>query len=723
MLCNRHARATCVTLLLLLSSGALFAQGQSADNHGRSYGIGQPNTIQDLPPGQLRKDLEGLPAKARGKALGWLQGFSFPTEDVKSLKVNADGAIYYADPVESYIAGLTTGESVATSTTMDETQVFQLHSRPGASNVVFLDFDGHTIPASSGWTLTELVALPFDPSGNDLPATEANFTQDELNRIAEIWHRISEDFASFNIDVTTEDPVEFTATTGRLLFTHDTDANGVAMPSQGVGGVAFINMFGRENFVSYYSPTFVYYTNLSSDDYGMPTLNAEAGSHEFGHNLGLSHDGTSNGLAYYEGHGNGLVSWAPIMGRPFYANVTHWSQGEYPNANNTQDDLAIIAGKIGWIGDDHGDSAAQASPLRVEPNGDILVSSPELDPDNILTENKGTINDRADVDWFYIDVGSAGSVSLSATPAWHSFTRNDKRGANLDIELSLFDANLVLLAIGEPDHDTNATVTFTAIPGRYYVQIQGVGNDTNSSYGDYASMGMYFLEGSIPVGAGDDNPPSPLTMSWQSAPQTTGAFSISMTAIEATDESAGVEYYFSCVTGGNGCSNSGWQTSRTWSPGGLDANTFYSFTVKARDAFGNENSSSPVMGDTTDEAPPPPAENYVPIAVATYTPTPAVITKGKTVSVKLSASGSMDPDGVIDTWEWQDSNGSTLSTSLSFDKKLQTGTHNFRLTVTDNDGASNSVNVSVSVTKGGDDGGGGGGGGGKKCNPRKQVCN
>ena len=73
ILCNRYVRTICVTLLLLLSSGAVIAQGQSGDDHGRSYGIGQPKTIQDLPPGQLRKDLEGLPAKAKGKALGWLQ--------------------------------------------------------------------------------------------------------------------------------------------------------------------------------------------------------------------------------------------------------------------------------------------------------------------------------------------------------------------------------------------------------------------------------------------------------------------------------------------------------------------------------------------------------------------------------------------------------------------------------------------------------------------------
>ena len=71
--------------------------GQSGENHGRFFGKGHPKSIQDLPPGQLRKTLEGLPANARGKALGWLQGFSFPAEDVKNLRASGDGSIHYAD--------------------------------------------------------------------------------------------------------------------------------------------------------------------------------------------------------------------------------------------------------------------------------------------------------------------------------------------------------------------------------------------------------------------------------------------------------------------------------------------------------------------------------------------------------------------------------------------------------------------------------------------------
>ena len=41
ILLNRYVPAIGVTLLMLLSSAAVFAQGQSGDDHGRSYGIGQ----------------------------------------------------------------------------------------------------------------------------------------------------------------------------------------------------------------------------------------------------------------------------------------------------------------------------------------------------------------------------------------------------------------------------------------------------------------------------------------------------------------------------------------------------------------------------------------------------------------------------------------------------------------------------------------------------------
>ena len=690
---NRSMPIVWVSLFLFLSCEAVLAQGQSAGSHDHSFGVGHPKNTLDLPPGQLRNSLEGLPASARGKALEWLQKFSFPAEDIKSLRVNSEGDVHYADTFLPDQAAA--NREASPSSPISAEQAFLLHSRPGASNVVYLDFDGHVIEGTA-WSSNALVALPFDPSENDSPATTANFTEDELNRIHEIWHRMSEDFTAFDIDVTTEEPAVFTSTTGHVLFTHTHDASGHAMPSNGSTGVAYVNVFGNSNY-SYYSPALVYYNNLSLSSHGVPSYNAETGSHEFGHNIGLSHDGVIGGSNYYEGHGSGLVSWAPIMGNSFYNNITQWSKGEYPDASNTQDDLVIIASELGYSGDDHGDSAAQATALVVQANGDILVSSPELDPDNVLTENKGIIDDRSDVDWFYLDVAGSGALNITAVPAWHSFTQNERRGVNLDIELVLFDSSLALLDVGEPGDNTNATVAATVTAGRYYLQVNGADNHTDSDYSDYASMGMFFLEGSVPAGSVDNTPPSPATMSWHAPPLATGPSTISMTAVEATDDSGSVEYYFACVAGGSGCTDSGWQSSRSHTASGLSADMFYSYTVKARDATGNQNNSSSSMGDTTDA---PPA-NQAPVAVASYSPEPAVINKGKTVNVTLNGSGSSDPDGTIVAWSWEKVNGTIVSESAAFTVKLKEGDHAYTLTVTDDKGTTDSTNLSVSVTKSG----------------------
>ncbi len=675
------------------------------NSHARFFGLGHPKTILDLPPGQLRDKLRSLPTNAKGKALGWLQGISFPAEDVRNLRVSNDGSIHYADIFlpNAESADASTGESETLDGAASADQVFRLHSRPGASNVVFLDFDGHAIEGVA-WNTdgNVLIALPFDPSNNDSPSTVANFTQLELDRIATIWHRMAEDYAAFDIDVTTEEPAVFTQTTGHVLFTHDSDASGQALPSQNAGGVAWVNVFGRSDYVSKYSPALVYYTNLS----GSASYSAEAGSHEFGHNIGLSHDGIIDGTSYYQGSGSGEVDWAPIMGSSYYGIITQWSIGEYPDANNTQDDLAIIAGDLGYAGDDHGDSAAQATALIVETNGDILVSSSEFDPDNVLPENKGIIDDRSDVDWFFVDVED-GSLNITVTPAWHSFGYTAHRGANLDIDLALFDSNGELVVFDEPTDRTNATVVASLTAGRYYLQIDGVGNDTNSDYSDYSSIGMYFIEGSVQVASNPDStPPSPATMLWQTTPHATGENSFSMTAVLATDDSGGVEYYFSCVAGGNGCTDSGWQSSQTWSPGGLDADTYYAYKVAARDNSGNETVASSSMGDTTDAPLPPPATNIAPVAVATYSPEPVFVTTGKTADVTLDGAASSDQDGTIVSWVWKDASGATVSTNTAFTSKLIDGTFDFTLTVTDNEGATDSTSLSVTVTAAPDEGGG-----------------
>jgi len=310
----------------------------------------------------------------------------------------------------------------------------------------------------------------------------------------DIWHRVSEDLAIFDIDVTTEEPSSFSSRTGHLLVTPNTDASGNLMPYHSAGGVAYVGVFGSSNYATYYSPALVYSNQLGNSAYTI----AEASSHEFGHNLGLGHDGTSTST-YYSGHGSSsdLVSWAPIMGAGYYKNVTQWSKGEYAGASNTEDDLAIIQGKLAYRGDDHGNSIGSGTALYVAADGGVTSSNPELDPYNVLPENKGIINSATDIDVFSFGA-TAGTISLTIRPAWDAFYRaTQNRGANLDIKAELRNAAGTLLATNDPNNDTMASINYTVAAGTYHLLVSAVGN-SSTPYSDYASQGMYFINGSAP---------------------------------------------------------------------------------------------------------------------------------------------------------------------------------------------------------------------------------
>jgi len=595
-----------VVMVAFSLSGQSIAQSDRGES-ARVFGLGQPQSVQKLPVGKLRNRLESLPPQASSRALRWLQDFSFPEADLDTIEIDDEGGVFYGDTLlpdpEQVEAAASAGPTLpadAPAATLDD--AFFLHSRPGSSNVVFIDFDGAVI-SGTAWngSVSQYDALPYNVEGDT-----STFTTLERTRIVDIWHRVAEDLSPYDIDVTTEEPAVFDRYTGHILVTHSKDANGTNMPSNGGGGVAYLGVFGISNYHTYYSPALVYYDHLGS---GGETYVAEASSHEFGHNLGLSHDGDSSKTGsegtYYRGHGSGLVSWAPIMGNSYYNNITEWSKGEYTNANQSQDDLAIIDGKLGYRPDDHGDTRATAATLAVDPDGSVVSSNPELDPHNVLTENKGVIGASADVDVFSFVTG-AGTISLAVTPAWDAFYRSSsRRGANLDIEAELQNLSGATVALNDPNTDTGASISTSVNAGTYYLLITGVGN-TVTPYSDYDSLGQYFISGSVPPASADDTAPTPNPMTWASEPSATSHNAINMTATVAVDDTSAVEYNFLCIVGGTGCTNSGWQSGTGHTASGLAASTNYTYRVMARDQAGNETASSASASATTDAPPPPP---------------------------------------------------------------------------------------------------------------------
>lgn len=669
-----HSLRCCSPLKVVLTLLLLFSSVLA--HSSRQFGLGHAFAIDSLPAGKLKDRLQSLPAPARDKAMKWLHEFSFTEQDVKHLRADNEGGIFYSDTFDAADTPLP-GSPVDGVPDSDLTadNVFKLHSKPGSSNVVFLDFDGHTITGTAWNNYTgqsSLAARAYDQDG-----APASFSTSELANIAEIWRRISEDFAAFDIDVTTEMPAAFNSTTGRILITTDTDADGKAMPAQGAGGVAYVGVWGSNNY-GYYSPALVYYNRLGG---GRADYVSEAASHELGHNLSLSHDGTSTS-SYYNGHGSGSISWAPLMGTGYNRSVSQWSKGEYPDANNQQDDIAIIANKLSARADDHPDTLLAQSRLLSDALGNVSVTTPKNDFFNELTDNKGVISSAEDVDVFYFDA-AGGSMNLTVTPA-HQDRYTD--GGNLDLQVGLYDGTGTLLASNDQAGDTVSLLTDTLSGGRYYLSIQGVGS---SNYSDYGSQGQYFISGTIPVASDDTEAPVPDPMAWSILPQATGRSTVSMQAIVASDASGVVEYQFQCLSG-PGCVTSNWQADTSFTANGLASGTTYSYQVVARDAFLNTTLPSASAMVTTDG-------NGLPVA----NDDSGTVEAGASVTIPVLANDN-DPDGdslsIVAVTQGLSGTVSHTSTNVTFYASGAAGTDSFTYTIEDGYGGSSTAQVNITIT-------------------------
>jgi hypothetical protein len=325
--------------------------------------------------------------------------------------------------------------------------IIPLQSRPGAQGVIYLDFDGETGP-QEGWGDFEAAA----PSGMT-PA-----------KVINIWARVSEDFAPFNLNVTTDLQVFLNApetSRQRCIITPTKDA------APNAGGVAYMGSFGWSGD----TPCWCFYS--SSSKYA-----AEIISHEIGHTLGLYHDGRISAESYYLGHGSDLVGWAPIMGAGYSKNLTQWSKGEYNSANELQDDIAIIAANpgVGLIDDDAGDSHSSAAALEVYNNGSI--------------KSEGNIGAPSDVDAFFFTT-TGGTVALTISPV--------ANGQNLDVLAGIDDALGNPIVSDNPDLALHATLSTTLLAGTYSVRVKGSarGNPLADGYSDYGSLGQYTITGTI----------------------------------------------------------------------------------------------------------------------------------------------------------------------------------------------------------------------------------
>lgn len=325
--------------------------------------------------------------------------------------------------------------------TYTDQNLLKLQSRPGAKKVLFLDIG--------------------DVMNGDTPK---DFSKEQMWRG---WAGVAAGYSSFQVNVTTDPDVYEAAGVSNSGIARFTSSNDRAFCALGAFGT-------REGCDIFTGPE-----AEPEEGYGVGRTTL----HEFGHLLGLSHDGT-NSEEYFTGFSE--FSWAPIMGN-YYANygkepLNQWSKGEYGGAIEKEDDLDIITDTLPYVEDDVPDT----KPLTIQSGN---VSS---------VTNRGQIGKNTDTDKFTFSIAQAtGHVTLNIDRI------EDIGGSMLDVEARLLNGSGQELAKNNPKAARGAKLNLDVPMGTYTLVIAGGAEGTPSNgFSTYSSIGYYGIKGTID-GAGN----------------------------------------------------------------------------------------------------------------------------------------------------------------------------------------------------------------------------
>lgn len=572
------------------------------------------------------------------------------------------GLLHYVEPKQPEAVIATVDPVTSSAAPFAYDQTFKLHSKTGSSKVVYLDLDGHVV-SGTAWNTNYTSGAAFTAEPFDMDGSPSTFSNAEMDTIQLIWQRVAEDYAAFDIDVTTEEPAADAITRSsstdnnygtRAVITY----TNTIYSACGCGGIAYVGTYDLTSSHSVYQPAFVFQRGVGSGSKNI----AEATSHEVGHNLGLSHDGTAT-VGYYTGQG----AWAPIMGVGYNRPVSQWSKGEYAGANQTQDDLVVMAanGAVTRV-DDHGDTAATATGLGVGP---------------ALTGD-GRITTRADIDAFSFTAG-AGAATITASPI--------PTGPNLDIKLTLLRADGSVVATADPAVSSSgsdvvsglaASISTTLTAGTYTVLIDGVGfgDPLTTGYTDYGSLGTYTVSGTVTT---DGGPVNQAPVARATASTTTGVAPLNVTLNGSTSTDADGTIVSYAWNLGNGTTSPAANPSATYSTAGT-----YTATLTVTDNLGATSSASVVITVTA-----PPQAVIMKVAAitgGTYTQSGR---RGATAKVQIVNSSGQPVAGAVVTGSFSGTVNSSTSGTTASD-----GTVTLRSTRTSTRPASVTFNV-TNVTK------------------------
>jgi hypothetical protein len=549
-------------------------------------------------------------------------------------------------------------------------------SLPGAKATLYLDFAGDF---TANWGSYSNITTPvYDTDGD--PTT---FSASELTNIQQIWARVAERYAPFNINVTTVAPtIMVKGVDMQIDIGGDSGWTGMLY-----GGISYIG-----SFTSTYIPSisFVFPAELGN---GTPSYTGDAASHEAGHAFGLQHQATWSGTTlatdYYAGPGDGT---APIMGYSYNTARSMWWYGTNDVTSTTmQDDMAVIASATNGFGfrpnSWSGTSLTTAGALTVDGSGNISGS--------------GIIEHMSDLDYFTFTTG-AGALSL---------TVNVPSGYNtLDAKLELLDANGNVLATAYPNASFSATISYPATAGTYYLVVASDGMSSGATATSYGQdVGSYSLSGTIiPTATPAPAAPSNLTATAASSSQ----INLAWTDNSNNEDGFKIERQNSDGTWTQ-VATVGTNVT-TWSDTGLAAGTTYTYRVRAYNAGGGNSAYSNLASATTNSLATVPAAPSGLAAASKTKPLRVNLTWVDNSNNETGFKIERSINGGV-TWSLLATVGAGV-TSYSDSSVANGNTYSYRVYAYNSAGNSADSNT-VSITLGGGGSTGGGGGGGHHAAP------
>jgi VCBS repeat-containing protein len=378
------------------------------------------------------------------------EGFTVPTTSTGDA-TSRDSSLYFDLAAGTYAIRVTSfnGTSsgayhlrlLADSTYSASPPAFA--SNPGATDTLYLDFDGHA--ATDAWgTYT---ATPYDFNGNS-----GQYSPAERLAIQSTWKGIAEDYSPFALNVTTAAaPATMVAGQSfRMVYTNS-PASIVGAGGGGTLGVCFVNVYGtggagvRTGFT--FAANFSTFGDaISGQIMAKPVEMANTSAHEFGHALGLAHYPSQTG-------GTGTVLPGALMGTPDLGlNRERWAAGT-TTAGAAQDDMAVISNAtntFGYRADDHAATTGTATVLAA--TGNTYTAA-------------GIVAQVADADWFRVVASGATTITVDVSDY----------AADLDVVLRLRDASGAEIAAANSAATLDATISQTLAHGTYYLDVQGTG--------------------------------------------------------------------------------------------------------------------------------------------------------------------------------------------------------------------------------------------------------